>query len=116
MIDPYHAGCSGREIQALSQTGYHYSENDYQRSAITGWLRLLRRWSQNTAIWIAKTVDLYFPKAGMPPRVDVRGVFLDDASCWRSAPMAVGPCRGWADVGDVPPNRPNGVWESWSAR
>lgn len=106
-----------REIQALSQTGYHYAEDDYQRDRY-------RRLSQIAAEIIAGYTEL---KAEMlesvfrlqtgyaTPRVDVRGAVFQDGKLLLVRERADGGWTmpgGWADVGDVPSKAAEReVWE-----
>jgi ADP-ribose pyrophosphatase YjhB (NUDIX family) len=96
-----------REIQSLSQTGYHYSENEYQRERY-------RRLTEIAAEIFTEYSDLeYQPllnafKAQIgyaTPRVDVRGAVFRDGKLLLVRERADGGWTmpgGWADVGDVP--------------
>lgn len=106
-----------REIQALSQTGYHFAENEYQRDRY-------QRLSQIAAEIIAEYGGLDYPSLAdvfqaqigyATPRVDVRGAVFQDGKlllvrermdgCWTMP-------GGWADVGDVPSqSAEREVWE-----
>jgi ADP-ribose pyrophosphatase YjhB (NUDIX family) len=97
----------GREIQSLAQTGYHYSENEYQRERY-------RRLSEIAAEIFSEYSDLkYEPllnafKAQIgyaTPRVDVRGAVFREGKLLLVRERADGGWTmpgGWADVGDVP--------------
>ena len=96
-----------REIQALAQTGAHYSENEYQ-------LQRYRRLQEIAADIINEQsnlefkpiVDVYMHQTGYAtPRVDVRGaVFQGNKLLLVRERMDGGWTLpgGWADVGDVP--------------
>ncbi|HSF80589.1 MAG TPA: NUDIX hydrolase [Anaerolineales bacterium] len=96
-----------REIQALSQTGYHYAENEYQRER---YLRLTEIaaeiMGEYTGIDQESLLDVYLAQRGYAtPRVDVRGaVFKDDKLLLVRERQDGGWTLpgGWADVGDVP--------------
>jgi len=106
-----------REIQALSQTGIHFSENEYQRERY-------ERLAEIAAEIIELHSDLeYEPLKGIfhkqigyaTPRVDVRGaVFQDDQLLLVKERMdgAWTMPGGWADVGDIPSEAAEReVWE-----
>ncbi len=106
-----------REIQALSQTGYHYAENEYQRERN-------RRLSEIAAEIISEHTDLAFTPLAQTfqaqigyatPRVDVRGaVFLAGKLLLVRERQDGGWTMpgGWADVGDVPSEAAEReVWE-----
>jgi ADP-ribose pyrophosphatase YjhB (NUDIX family) len=106
-----------REIQALSQTGIHFSENEYQRERY-------ERLSEIAAEIIGVHSDLEVePLQGIflkqigyaTPRVDVRGaVFQDDQLLLVKERMdgAWTMPGGWADVGDIPSeSAEREVWE-----
>lgn len=106
-----------REIQALSQTGIHFSENEYQRERY-------ERLSEIAAEIIGVHSDLQIePLKGIflnqigyaTPRVDVRGaVFQDDRLLLVKERMdgAWTMPGGWADVGDIPSEAAEReVWE-----
>lgn len=96
-----------REIQALSQTGMHFAENEYQRERY-------QRLTEIAADIIHSHSDLaYDPLVNIfkrqigyaTPRVDVRGaVFRDDFLLMVRERMDGGWTMpgGWADVGDIP--------------
>jgi ADP-ribose pyrophosphatase YjhB (NUDIX family) len=106
-----------REIQALSQTGYHYAENEYQRE------RNLRL-SQIAAEIISEHTDLSFTSLAQifqaqigyaTPRVDVRGAVFQAGKLLLVRERQDGGWTmpgGWADVGDVPSEAAEReVWE-----
>jgi len=96
-----------QEIQALSQTSAHYSENDYQRGRCQRLLEI-------SAEIISECGDLEYPvlvdafqaQIGYAtPRVDVRGAVFRDNKILLVRERADGGWTlpgGWADVGDVP--------------
>jgi ADP-ribose pyrophosphatase YjhB (NUDIX family) len=96
-----------REIQALAQTGSHYSQNDYERHRY-------RRLSEIAAEIIGEHTQLDPGSLGLSfrdqigyatPRVDVRGaVFRGDELLLVRERQDGGWTMpgGWADVGDVP--------------
>ena len=96
-----------REIQALSQTGLHYADNDYQRQRN-------QRLSEIAAEIISEHSDLetdslvrtFQAQVGYAtPRIDVRGaVFCDGKLLLVRERMDGGWTMpgGWADVGDLP--------------
>jgi ADP-ribose pyrophosphatase YjhB (NUDIX family) len=106
-----------REIQALSQTGYHYASDEYQRERY-------HRLSEIAAEIIAEHTGLGVEMLGRvfrvqmgyaTPRVDVRGaVFMDGRLLMVRERMDGGWTMpgGWADVGDVPSEAAEReVWE-----
>jgi ADP-ribose pyrophosphatase YjhB (NUDIX family) len=106
-----------REIQALSQTGYHFSENDYHRDRY-------RRLGEIAAEIIgAQTsqdcgplTEIFRGQVGYAtPRVDVRGAVFRDGKLLLVRERADGGWTlpgGWADVGDVPSEAAEReVWE-----
>lgn len=106
-----------REIQALSQTGYHYSENDYQRerykrlSEIAGEII-----SEHTELPLNDLTTAFRAQAGYAtPRVDVRGAVFQDGKLLLVRERMDGGWTmpgGWADVGDVPSEAAEReVWE-----
>lgn len=106
-----------REIQALSQTGFHYAENDYQRERY-------HRLTEIAAEMVSSASGLSYPdlmdayqvqKGYATPKVDVRGAVFKDGklllvrermdNAWTMP-------GGWADVGDVPSEAAEReVWE-----
>jgi ADP-ribose pyrophosphatase YjhB (NUDIX family) len=106
-----------REIQALSQTGYHYAENEYQR------LRNLRLSeiaaeiiSEHTGLAVTPLAHVFQAQIGYAtPRVDVRGAVFQDGQLLLVRERQDGGWTlpgGWADVGDVPSEAAEReVWE-----
>jgi ADP-ribose pyrophosphatase YjhB (NUDIX family) len=106
-----------REIQALSQTGFHYAENEYQRERN-------RRLTEIAAEIVAAHTGLepeviariYNAQTGYAtPRVDVRGAVFRDGELLLVRERVDGGWTlpgGWADVGDVPSQAAEReVWE-----
>lgn len=96
-----------REIQALSQTGYHYAENQFQRQRN-------RRLTEIAAEIISEHSDLeYDPLVGVfasqsgyaTPRMDVRGAVFRNREILLVKERDDGGWTmpgGWMDVGDKP--------------
>lgn len=98
-----------REIQALSQSGLYYAENEYQRERY-------RRLSDVAAEIVAAHTDLdsetlklrfaeQVAQGYATPKVDVRGACFRDGELLLVCERADGGwCMpgGWADVGEVP--------------
>jgi ADP-ribose pyrophosphatase YjhB (NUDIX family) len=106
-----------REIQALSQTGFHYSENEYHRQR---YLRLLEIAAEITSEYSGleypALVDVFRVQTGYAtPRVDVRGAVFRDGQLLLVQERLDGGWTlpgGWADVGDVPSQAAEReVWE-----
>ncbi len=106
-----------REIQAISQTGYHYAENDFQRQRN-------RRLSEIAAeiihhhsnLGVAEIKETFVLQSGYAtPHVDVRGAVFQEGKILlvreRSDNGWTMP-GGWADVGDSPSESvEREVWE-----
>jgi ADP-ribose pyrophosphatase YjhB (NUDIX family) len=96
-----------REIQAISQTGIHFAENDYQRQRF-------HRLSEISAEIFATYSNIDYPlliekfnqQIGYAtPRVDVRGAVFQDGKLLLVKERMDGSWTmpgGWADVGDIP--------------
>lgn len=106
-----------REIQALSQTGYHYSENDYQRERYRRLAEIAAEiFSSHTDLPFQPVLSSFLSQEGYAtPRVDVRAAVFRDGQlllvreradgCWTMP-------GGWADVGDRPSEAvEREVWE-----
>jgi ADP-ribose pyrophosphatase YjhB (NUDIX family) len=96
-----------REIQALSQTGYHYAENDYNRQRYQRLTQIAAEIiSECSELEYAPLLDAFHAQIGYAtPRVDVRAaVFRDDKLLLVRERQDGGWTMpgGWADVGDVP--------------
>jgi ADP-ribose pyrophosphatase YjhB (NUDIX family) len=96
-----------REIQALSQTGLHYAQDEYQKERY-------RRLSEIAAEIIAneaglpahETLPLFLSQKGYAtPKVDVRAAVFKEGKLLMVKERADGGWTlpgGWADVGDIP--------------
>ncbi|GAH08677.1 unnamed protein product, partial [marine sediment metagenome] len=96
-----------REIQAISQTGMHYAENDYQ-------VQRYSRLSEISAEIISSHVDLeiselienFYQQVGYAtPRIDVRGAVFQAGKLLMVRERLDGGWTmpgGWVDVGDTP--------------
>lgn len=96
-----------REIQALSQTGYHYAENEYQKERYRRLSEIAAEMmSEYSGSDLDQILNLYITQSGYAtPRVDVRGaVFMEDRILMVRERQDGGWTLpgGWADVGDVP--------------
>jgi ADP-ribose pyrophosphatase YjhB (NUDIX family) len=96
-----------REIQALSQTGSHYAENDYQRERYHRLTDIAAEiMSAYGGLELEPLTRLFHSQVGYAtPRVDVRGaVFDQNRLLMVRERMDNGWTMpgGWADVGDVP--------------
>lgn len=106
-----------REIQALSQTGLHFAENDYQRERYQRLIEIAAEiFSQYSDLEYQPLVDRFLKQIGYAtPRVDVRGaVFRDERLLLVRERMDGGWTMpgGWADVGDLPSESvEREVWE-----
>jgi len=112
-----------REIQALSQTGYHFSENDYDRERY-GRLteiaaEIVAEFSQGTGhtyLDYLPLVKAFSAQIGYAtPRVDVRGVVFKEGKLLLVRERIDGGWTfpgGWAEVGDTPSKAvEREVWE-----
>jgi ADP-ribose pyrophosphatase YjhB (NUDIX family) len=96
-----------RQIQALSQTGYHYAENEYQRERYQRLTEIAAEIvSESAGLEYAPLLDAFHSQIGYAtPRVDVRAAVFQDGRLllvrerqdngWTMP-------GGWADVGNVP--------------
>jgi len=106
-----------REIQSLSQTGYHYAENDYQRQRYQRLNEIAAEIiSQHSNLEFTPLVNVFHAQIGYAtPRVDVRGaVFQEDKLLLVRERQDGGWTMpgGWADVGDMPSQAAEReVWE-----
>jgi ADP-ribose pyrophosphatase YjhB (NUDIX family) len=106
-----------REIQALSQTGYHYAVNEFQRER---YRRLQDIAAEivvaHSDLEFAPIRDAFYAQIGYAtPRVDVRGAVFNDGKLLLVRERMDGGWTmpgGWADVGDVPSQATEReVWE-----
>jgi ADP-ribose pyrophosphatase YjhB (NUDIX family) len=112
-----------REIQALSQTGYHYSENEYNRERYQRLTEIaaeiVAEYSQesgDTKIDYSPLVKAFSAQIGYAtPRVDVRGVVFNEGKLLLVRERMDGGWTfpgGWAEVGDAPSEAvEREVWE-----
>jgi ADP-ribose pyrophosphatase YjhB (NUDIX family) len=106
-----------REIQALSQTGYHYAENDYQRERYQRLTEIAAEIaSQYSGLEYPALLGAFRAQIGYAtPRVDVRGAVFDQDKLLLVREREDGAWTmpgGWADVGDVPSQAAEReVWE-----
>ena len=96
-----------REIQALSQTGFHYAENEYHRQRYQRFSEIAAEMiSEHTELETSFLVKTFQSQIGYAtPRVDVRGaVFRADKLLLVRERLDGGWTMpgGWADVGDLP--------------
>jgi hypothetical protein len=96
-----------RQIQALSQTGYHYAENEYQRERYKRLTEIAAEIaSESAGLEYTPLLDVFRAQIGYAtPRVDVRAAVFQQGKLllvrerqdngWTMP-------GGWADVGDVP--------------
>ena len=106
-----------REIQALSQSGYHYAVNDYDRQRYTRLTEIaaeiIKEHSQQKE---ADLLALFSKQKGYAtPKVDVRGAVFRNGELLMVRERMDGGWTmpgGWADVGNVPSEAAEReVWE-----
>lgn len=111
-----------REIQALAQTGYHYSENEYQRERYHRLTEIAAEIiSEHSELPFDPLLSTFNRQIGYAtPRVDVRGAVLTDGKLLLVRERQDGGWTmpgGWADVGDVPSQAvEREVWEEAGLR
>jgi ADP-ribose pyrophosphatase YjhB (NUDIX family) len=96
-----------REIQALSQTGLFYAQNDFERERHKRLGEIAAEIiSDHSSFELNELVDIFDSQTGYAtPRVDVRAaVFRDEKLLLVRERMDGGWTMpgGWADVGDIP--------------
>jgi ADP-ribose pyrophosphatase YjhB (NUDIX family) len=96
-----------RQIQSLSQTGYHYAENDYQRERYQRLTEIAAEIiSECAGLEYAPLLDAFRHQIGYAtPRVDVRAAVFQDNKLLLVRERQDGGWTmpgGWADVGNVP--------------
>ncbi len=96
-----------REIQALAQTGYHYSEDEYHRQRYHRLSEIaVEIISQHTNLNPDRLQDVFDHQAGYAtPRVDARAAIFQDSRLLLVRERMDGGWTlpgGWADVGDMP--------------
>jgi ADP-ribose pyrophosphatase YjhB (NUDIX family) len=106
-----------REIQALSQTGLTYSENDYQTQRYQRLMEIAAEIVESHTNLPKEAVlqDFRVQPGYATPKVDVRGAVIRDDKILLVQERADGRwCMpgGWADVGDLPSEMvAREVWE-----
>jgi ADP-ribose pyrophosphatase YjhB (NUDIX family) len=106
-----------REIQALSQTGYHYAENEYQRERYHRLAEIAAEMvAEHTDLENAQVIHIFNQQVGYAtPRVDVRGAVFQEGKLLLVKERQDGGWTmpgGWADVGDIPSQAAEReVWE-----
>lgn len=106
-----------REIQALSQTGYHYAENDYDRERYHRFIEIAAEIvDAHTGLEYSQIVEIFQKQLGYAtPKIDVRGAVFQEGKLLLVRERADGGWTmpgGWADVGDVPSQAvEREVWE-----
>ncbi|MBN1290894.1 MAG: NUDIX hydrolase [Candidatus Latescibacteria bacterium] len=106
-----------REIQAISQTGLHYCESQYDTQRYTRLMEIAAEIVENnTGIENKPIVDNFKIQPGYAtPKVDIRGAVVNNGKILlvreRSDGLWCMP-GGWADVGDYPSDvAAREVWE-----
>jgi ADP-ribose pyrophosphatase YjhB (NUDIX family) len=96
-----------REIQSLAQTAHHYAQNEYDRARAERLLEIAAEiLSSRSRLRVDEALVAFTAQPGYgTPKVDVRGVVVDDGKvlmvreaaddCWTFP-------GGWADVGETP--------------
>jgi len=106
-----------REIQALSQTGYFYAVNDFQRERYKRLMEIAAEIiAGNSNLSQALLFESFQSQIGYAtPRVDVRGAVFRDGKLLMVKEHLDGGWTmpgGWADVGDIPSEAAEReVWE-----
>lgn len=106
-----------REIQSLSQTGYHFAENGFQRERNQRLSEIAAEMiSEYSHLDLKPLVNTFHAQIGYAtPRVDVRGAVFQDGKVLMVREMSDGAWTlpgGWADVGDSPSQAAEReVWE-----
>jgi len=106
-----------REIQALSQTGHQYAENEYQRERNLRLAEIAAEMiSAHTDLASSELVKVFHDQIGYAtPRVDVRGAVFRDGKLLMVRERMDGGWTlpgGWVDVGNTPSGAvEREVWE-----
>jgi ADP-ribose pyrophosphatase YjhB (NUDIX family) len=106
-----------REIQALAQTGYHYSSDEYNRQRFGRLLEIAAEIvSEQSNMVLTDVIRLYQSPIGYAtPRIDVRGAVFQNGKLLLVRERMDGGWTlpgGWADVGDIPSGAAEReVWE-----
>ncbi|MFZ5807845.1 MAG: NUDIX hydrolase [Chloroflexota bacterium] len=96
-----------REIQAIAQTGLHYSTDEYNRQRYTRLMEIAAQMvSEQGQLESEEVAKAFFELIGYAtPRVDVRAAVFQEGKLLMVREKADGGWTlpgGWADVGDVP--------------
>ncbi len=96
-----------REIQALAQTGFHFSENEYQRERNRRLQEIAAEIiSEHAAVNPVPIARAFHSQLGYAtPKVDVRAAVFQEGKILLVRETSDGGWTmpgGWADVGDVP--------------
>lgn len=96
-----------REIQAIAQTGLHYSTDEYNRQRYTRLMEIAAQMvSEQGQLESEEVTKAFFEPIGYAtPRVDVRAAVFQEGKLLMVREKADGGWTlpgGWADVGDVP--------------
>lgn len=96
-----------REIQALSQTGFFYAQDDYQRARCRRLMDIAAEMiSENSRCEFLQLAESFHSQIGYAtPKVDVRAAIFRSGKLLLVRERADGGWTlpgGWADVGDVP--------------
>lgn len=106
-----------REIQALAQTNYHFSENDFQRQRNQRLMEIAAEIiNEHTTLEASPLINAFAAQVGYAtPHIDVRGAVFQDGKLLMVRESQDGGWTmpgGWADVGDVPSEAAEReVWE-----
>lgn len=106
-----------REIQALSQTGYHFAENDYQRERYRRLTEIAAEiTSEYSGLEFKPLLDMFCEQVGYAtPKVDVRGAVFQGGKLLLVRERMDGGWTmpgGWVDVGNLPSEAvEREVWE-----
>lgn len=96
-----------REIQAITQTGLHYAQNDFDRQRYSRLAAISAEIiASHTHLNVTQLLHLYAPQRGYAtPKVDVRAAIFNNGRLLMVRELMDGGWTmpgGWADVGDVP--------------
>lgn len=96
-----------REIQAIAQTGLHFTENDYQSQRFQRLSEISAEiFAEYTDLDQSQLVNSFDKQIGYAtPKIDVRGAVFQDGNLLLVRERADSGWTmpgGWADVGDIP--------------
>jgi ADP-ribose pyrophosphatase YjhB (NUDIX family) len=96
-----------RELEAISQTGLHYAQNEFDRQRYRRLIELASEMiSSHTNLSAEQLTQIYLRQSGYAtPKVDVRAAVFKDGKLLLVQERADGGWTmpgGWADVGDIP--------------